>query len=142
MQKYVHSMIDFFELFEKLKFTMDKYGSIYTAILFKLKDPTRLAEFQEFLLKYLRISDTVFSYWQQQVLVILEETSIRWAIILDEQLREKIKEKWFSYNYYCSAIQGNFIDSDEELIKNLKRRLEFAQKINSDECIHNLGSIN
>jgi hypothetical protein len=77
MQRYIHNTIDFFELFEKLKFEIEKYGSIYTAIIFDVKDESRLNEFGNFLLKYLRISDTVFSYKENKLLVILEETTIR-----------------------------------------------------------------
>jgi len=139
MQRYIHNLIDFFELFEKLKFEMDRFGSIYTGVLFELKDDSRLNEFGDFLLKYLRISDTVFSVRKDRILVILEETTLRWALLLNEWLKEKIKEKWFKYNYYCSAIQWNFIDSDEKLLKSLKKRLKIAKKQNLKECVHDLS---
>jgi hypothetical protein len=45
MQRYIHNQMDFFELFEKLKFEMEKYGSIYTAMLFQIKDESRINEF-------------------------------------------------------------------------------------------------
>jgi len=45
MQRYIHNIVDFFELFEKLKFEMEKYGSIYTAMLFEIKDDSRINEF-------------------------------------------------------------------------------------------------
>jgi hypothetical protein len=50
-------------------------------------------EFREFLLKYLRITDTVFSFSDNKVLVILEEATIRGTLLLTENLREKIIEK-------------------------------------------------
>jgi len=140
MQRYIHNMVDFFELFEKLKFEMEKYGSIYTAMIFELQDKSRLNEFSSFLLKYLRISDTVFSYRENKLLVILEETALRWSLILNNNLREKIENKWFEYNYYCSAIQWDFIDSDEKLLKSLKKRLDIAINNNLKECIHNLDN--
>ena len=139
MQKYTHKIEAFSELFEKIKFEMEKYWATYTAIMFKVEDKTRLNAFQDFLLKYLRISDTVFSYSASKILIILEETTIRWALILNERLREKINEKWFKYDYYCAAIQGDFIDSDEKLIKSLKKRLKKAEECNATECVHSLS---
>jgi len=76
MQKYIHNMLQFFELFEKLKFSTSEYGSSFTAMLFKLKDKSDINDFQIFLLKYLRLTDTVFSYRDDTLLVILEETTI------------------------------------------------------------------
>ena len=140
MQRYVKNIVNFFELFEKLKFEMEKYGSIYTAIIFELKDKSRLNEFSDFLLKYLRISDTVFSYRDWKLIVILEETTLRWALILNENLRERIENKWFHYDYFCAAIQGDFIDSDEKLLKSLKKRLDIAIETNSTDCIYNLDN--
>ncbi len=139
MQRYIHNQVDFFELFEKLKFEMDEYDSIYTAMIFEIKDEYRLNEFGSFLLKYLRISDTVFTYRKNKLLVILEETTLRGALILNDWIRKKIKNKWFIYDYYCSAIQWNFIASDEKLLKSLEKRLELAHKLESDECIHDLS---
>jgi hypothetical protein len=46
-------------------------------MFFELKDESRLAEFQEFLLKYIRISDTIFTYSKNKVLLILKETTLR-----------------------------------------------------------------
>lgn len=139
MNKYVNNMESFPEIFEKIKFTSEKYGSNYTAILFKLKNDSIIHEFQEFLLKYLRISDTVFSYNKTKVLVILEETSIRWAIVLNEKLREKINEKWFKYDYFCAAMQWDFIDSHEKLIKSLNKRLKIAKECSTSKCVHSLS---
>lgn len=139
MQKYIHNMLQFFELFEKLKYETVEYGSSFTTILFKLKDKSKMEEFQIFLLKYLRLTDTVFLYRDDTLLVILEETTIRWAIRLNESLREKIEEKWFDYDYFCASIQGEFIDSDEKLLKSLNKRLDIAIELNSKECIHALS---
>ena len=140
MQKYIHEIKHFPELFEKIAFEMEKFWASYTAIMFELKNDSKLDEFEKFLLKYIRISDTVFSYSSSKVLVILEETTLRWAFILDEKLREKIKEKWFKYDFYSAAIQGDFIDNEEKLIKSLKKRLKKAREENSNECIHSLSS--
>lgn len=140
MQKYIHKIEEFSELFEKIKFETEKYWATYTAIMFKLKDNSRLNEFQEFLLKYIRISDTVFSYSKSKVLLILEETTLRWWLIFNEKLREKINEKWFKYDYYCAAIQWDFIDSDEKLIKSLKKRLKKAHETKSNECVYSLSN--
>ena len=139
MQKYIHKIMDFFELFEKIKFETEKYGATYSAMMFEVKDESRINEFQEFLLKYIRISDTVFSYKESKVLLILEETTIRWALLLNERLREKIDQKWFKYDYYCAAIQWDFIDSDEKLIKSLKKRLKKARECNATDCVHSLS---
>gem|GEM_PF-6269061 len=46
-------------------------------MMFEIKDSSRLNEFQDFLLKYIRISDTVFAYSSNKILVILEETTLR-----------------------------------------------------------------
>lgn len=140
MQKYIRNIVNFFELFEKLKFEMDKYGSIYTAMIFELKDKSKMNEFSEFLLKYLRISDTIFSYRDNKVLVILEETTLRWALILNDNLKERIESKWLKYNYYCAAIQWDFIDSDEKLLKSLKKRLDIAINDDIKECVHDLDN--
>ena len=139
MQKYIHKIMDFFELFEKIKFETEKYWATYSAMMFEIKDESRISEFQKFLLKYIRISDTVFSYKESKVLLILEETTIRWALLLNERLREKIEQKWFKYDYYCAAIQWDFIDSDEKLIKSLKKRLKKAHECSKGECIHSLS---
>ena len=139
MQKYIHNMLQFFELFEKLKYETIEYGSSFTTILFKLEDKSKMKKFQIFLLKYLRLTDTVFSYRDDTLLVILEETTIRWAIRLNESLRERIQFKWLNYDYYSSAIQWEFIDSDEKLLKSLNKRLDIAIKLDSKECIHALS---
>jgi len=138
MQKYVHEMEEFPEFFSKLHYWMEKYWAIYSALLFKVKDKTRLNEFREFLLKYLRITDTVFSFSENKVLVILEEATIRWTLLLTENLSEKIKEKWFAYDYYCSAVQWDFIDSEDKLYKALKKRLKIAKEGNIKECVYSL----
>ena len=139
MQRYIHNLIDFFELFEKLNFQIKEYDSTYTAMLFELKDESRINEFGSFLLKYLRISDTVFNIRNDRFLVILEETNLRWALILNKEIRNKIEKKWFTFDYYCSAIQWDFIDSDEKLLKSLKKRLKIAKKNNLKECVYDLS---
>ncbi len=140
MQKYIHKIDNFPETFERIHHEMEDFWATYTAMLFELKDESRLAEFQEFLLKYIRISDRVFTYSKNKVLLILKETTLRWAFILDENLRDKIKEKWFKYDFFCAAIQWDFIDSDEKLIKSLKKRLKKAKEEDASECIHSLSS--
>jgi len=139
MKKYVHKIENFEELFEKIKFEMEKYWAIYTAMIFKLKDESQMKDFEDFLLKCLRISDTVFSLSKNKIMLILEETTIRWAIVLDEKLKEKIIEKSFKYEYYCSAIQWDFIDSEEKLVKSLKKRLKRAKELDSSDCIYSLS---
>ncbi len=138
MQKYVHKIETFPELFEKITFETEKFWASYTAMMFEIKDSSRLNEFQDFLLKYIRISDTVFAYSSNKILVILEETTLRWAFILNERLREKIKEKWFKYNFFSAAIQWDFIDNYEKLLKSLKKRLKIAREENTKECVHSL----
>lgn len=139
MLKYIHNIDSFKELFDKIKFHSEKYGASYTAMMFYLDDENRLNEFWEFLLKYLRISDTVYKYSKHKILVILEETSIRWATILNERLRDKIEEKWFKYDYYCSAIQWEFMDSEQALFKNLKKRIKKALECNTKKCVSELS---
>ena len=138
MQKYVHNIEELDELFEKLKYETEKYWAVYTAIVFELKDDSRLHEFQEFLLKYIRISDTVFEYTDSKVLIILEETTLRWSLILNNRLKEKIEEKWFHCDYYCAAMQWDFVDSDEKLLKSLEKRLKKAHSCSEDECVYDL----
>ena len=140
MQRYVRNIVNFFELFEKLKYEMDEYGSIYTAMIFRLKDESQIEDFSKFLLKYIRISDTVFSYRDNKILLILEETALRWALVLNENLKERIKHKWLDYDYHCAAIQGDFIDSDEKLLKSIKKRLDIAIEKDNWECIHDIDS--
>ena len=138
MQKYIHKIEDFDELFEKLKYESEKYWAIYSAIMFKLEDSSRLADFQEFLLKYVRISDTIFSIPENKVLLILEDTTIRWALNFVESLSKKIKEKWFTYKYYCSAIQWDYIEKEKQLIKALKKRIKKAKKEKIENCVIDL----
>ena len=139
MQKYVHNMVQFFELFEKLKFETIEYESRFTAMLFKLKGKSDIDDFEKFLLKYLRLTDTVFVYRNDTLLVILEETTIKGAIHLNQLLKERINSKWFKFKYYCAAIQWDFIDSDKKLLKSLNKRLDIAIELKSKECIHALS---
>jgi len=135
MQKYVHKIEDLEKLFDKLKFETEKYDSVFSAILFRLDDSSRISEFQEFLLKYIRISDSVFMVSDNKVLLILEDTTIRWAINFGEDLAKKIKQKGFSYKYYCSAIQWDYIESEKKLLKSLKKRLKKAKEEKRRECV-------
>jgi hypothetical protein len=57
---------------------------------------------------------------------------------LTENLREKIIEKWFTYEYFCSAVQWDFIDTEKKLYKSLKKRLKIAKELNLSECVHGL----
>ena len=138
MQKYVHKIEEFDELFKKLSFGSEKYWSIYSAIMFKLEDSSRYRDFIEFLLKYIRISDTIFYYSENKILIILEDTTIRWAINLTQNLSEKIKEKWFTYKYYVSAIQWDYIETEKKLFKALKKRLKKAKEENIEDCVIDL----
>ena len=141
MLKYIHDIENLPELFDKIKYETEKYGASYTAMIFHLDDESGLNEFGEFLLKYLRISDTLFTYSKHKLLVILEETTLRGALILNERLREKIEEKWFKYDYYCAAVQGEFIDDVEKLKKRLKKRLKKAHECKAKECVYSLSCI-
>lgn len=139
MQKYVHKMEEFEELFEKIKYETEKYWAVYTAIVFELKNSSLLEDFQAFLLKHLRISDTIFEYTDSKILVILEETTLRWSLILNERLKSKIEEKSLKFDYYCATIQWDFIDSDEKLLKSLEKRLEKAHSCPENECVYSLS---
>ena len=139
MQKYIHKIEKLPELFDKLSYETEKFGASYTALMFELRNKDKLNEFWKFLLHYLRISDTVFKYSNTKLIVILEETTIRWAILLNEKLREKIEEKWFKYNFYCSATQWDFLEHSDELLKALKKRIKIARDCDSTDCIHSLS---
>ncbi len=139
MQKYIHKMNKLPELFDKLKYESNHYGSSYTAIMFDIADESKMKDFSKFLLKHLRISDTIFIYSETKILVILEETTIRWALILDEKLREKIIEKGLGCKFYCWAVQWTFIDDLKSLKVALEKRIEKAKNTNSDECEFDLS---
>ena len=139
MQKYIHKIDKLPELFDKLSYETKKFGASYTAVMFELHNKNRLNEFWEFLLHYLRISDTVFKYSETRLVVVLEETSIRWAILLNDKLRDKIDEKWFKYHFFCSAIQWDFLEDSDELLKALKKRIKISKNCDSNECIHSLS---
>jgi len=138
MLKYVHKIEEFDELFKKLNFSSEKYWAIYSAMMFRIEDSSRLSEFENFLLKYIRISDTVFSFSENKVFLILEDTTIRWAIKLAENLKNKIKEKWFTYKYYCAAVQWDYIETEKKLYKSLKKRLKKAKEEKAEDCVINL----
>lgn len=141
MQKYIHSIEKLKELFDKINYESQHFWATYTWMMFELKNPELLNTFWEFLLHYLRISDTVFYYSENRILLILEETTLRWAILLNEKLREKIKEKWFSFDFYSAAVQWNFIDDIKALEKSLKKRLKKAKEDNTQDCIYSLSNI-
>lgn len=138
MQKYIHKLEDFSKIFDKLSYSMDKYWATYSVMMFEIKDSNRIAEFEDFLLKYIRITDTIFSYSKGTILLLLEETTIRWALLLEENLREKIKDKWFKYDYYSSAVQWDYIEKEKKIYKALKKMLKIAKEDNKKECIYNL----
>lgn len=137
--KYIHKIEELPDLFEKLTYESEKFGASYSAMMFDVNQKSRLNTFWDFLLHYLRISDTVFVYSKTKLLVILEETTLRWALLLNEKLREKIKEKWFKYKYDCSAIQGDFIEDAKALEKALKKRLKKAKECPDNGCAHSLS---
>ena len=138
MQKYVHKIEEFDELFKKLSFGSEKYGSIYSAMMFQISNKERLADFEEFLLKYIRISDTMFSFSEDKIFLVLEDTTIRWAINLCENLSEKVEEKWFTYKYFVSAIQWDYIETEKKLFKALKKRLKKAREEKIENCVIDL----
>ena len=139
MQKYIHEMDKLPELFDKLSYESLKFWASYTAMMFEFDDEEMFSKFWDFLLHYLRISDTVFKYSKKKYLVILEETTLKWALLLNDRLREKIEEKWFGYKFHCSAVQGNFIDEIPALEKTLKKRLKKAKECGSTDCVHTLS---
>jgi len=141
MQKYIHKMSELPELFEKLNFESEKFGATYTAIMFEIINSEKYIDFWKFLLKELRISDTIFSYSKTKILVILEETTLRWALLLNNELRKEIEDIWYKFKFYCSATQWNFIDNDMSLEKTLEKKLSKAKKLKTKECIYSLSSV-
>lgn len=139
MLRHINNIEDLPELFEKLKYETNKYWASYTAMLFDIKDERHHDDFWKFLLKHLRISDTIFMYGRKKYIVILEETTQRWAILLNDKLRDKINEKWFNYDYFCSSIQWDSIDDIEKLKKRLKKRLKKAKECNTKDCVYSLS---
>ncbi len=139
MSKRIQNIELFKELFEKIKYESEKYWASYTAMMFYIKDKDKLEDFSKFLLKYLRISDTIYLYSKHKILVILEETTIRWSMILNERLREKIKNKNLSYDYYCSSIQWDFISDVNSLESSLKKRLKKAIECDTKKCVSELS---
>jgi hypothetical protein len=136
--EYIHELWDFSKLFQKLKFSMEENWAIYSAIIFVIKDEKKLNEFRKVLLKYSRITDTVFSFYDAKTLIVLEDTSIRWSLDLEKKIRKKIKEKWLNYEFYSSAIQWDYIDTEKKLYKSLKKRLDIAKEKKKKECVYNL----
>lgn len=141
MQKYINEMSKFPELFEKLNYESEKFWATYTAILIDVIKKERMPNFWDFLLKHLRISDTIFVYSKTKMLVILEETTLRWALLLNDMLREKIKEKWFKYKYYCSAAQWDFQEDYKSMEKALKKRLKKAKEFKTTDCVYSLSYV-
>lgn len=141
MQKYIHEMSEFPELFEKLSFESEKFGATYTAIMFEIINHEKYVDFWNFLLKELRISDTIFSYSETKILVILEETTLRWALLLNNELREEIEDRWYKFKFFCSATQWNFIDNNMSLEKTLEKKLSKAKKLKTKECVYSLSSV-
>ena len=139
--KYIHDLKNFPELFEKLTYETEKFGASYTAMLFEVQDELLFNTFWEFLLHYLRISDTVYKYSDTKYLVVLADTSVRGGLLLNEKLREKIKEKWFKYIYFCGLTQWDFIENHKSLEKALKKRLKIARESKTKEAIYSLSSI-
>lgn len=141
MYKHIHQMSDFPELFEKLNYESEKFWATYTAIMFDVMKKERLQSFSEFLLLHLRISDNIFIYSKTKVMVILEETTLRGALLLNDMLREKINEKWFKYKYYCSAAQWDFQETYISLEKTLKKRLKKAKEFKTTDCVYSLSYV-
>jgi hypothetical protein len=109
--------------------------------MFEIINSEKYIDFWKFLLKELRISDTIFSYSKTKILVILEETTLRWALLLNNELRKEIEDIWYKFKFYCSATQWNFIDNDMSLEKTLEKKLSKAKKLKTKECIYSLSSV-
>lgn len=142
MQKYINEMSNFPELFEKLNYATEKFDATFTVVMIDVIKKERTPSFTDFLLKHLRISDNIFLYSKTKFLIILEETTLRWALLLNDMLRVKIKEKWFKYKYYCSAAQWNFQESHNSMIKTLNKRLKKAKEFKTTDCVHSLSYVN
>ena len=136
MQNYIHRMWDFSELFEKLDYKESKLGVPYTIMMFSITNKEKIIEFWEYLLKHLSKSDTIFLYSKSKIIVVLEETAIRWAVLIDEKLRKKIKKHWLKFKFYSSAIQWYSIEDIESLIKSLKKRLKKAKESGNFKLVH------
>ena len=141
MLKYIKKISDFSDLFEKLHYENEKYWATYTAMIFKIYDEKNLKDFEKFLLKYIRITDHIFEYSKTKLLVILEETTIKWAFKLHNDLKNKISKKEFLFDFYSSAIQWDFIETEKKLLKGLIKRIKIATKENSKNCVHSLSTI-
>lgn len=141
MKKYIHDFKEFPPLFEKLAFETAKFGASYTAMMFEIDKNDDLEAFWKFLLKNLRISDTLFYFSENRLLLVLEETTLRWWLVLNQKIREKLSLKWLNFHFYCSAIQWNFIDEKESLFKALKKRLKVAKECATTNCAHSLSCI-
>jgi len=142
MIKYVKNIKDFSKLFEKLSYENEKYWATYTAMMFKINNNEELEKLELFLLKYIRITDHIFEYSNKKILLILEETTLKWALNLNDILKKQLKKKNYNLNFYSSAIQWDFIEKESKLLKWLLKRLKIAEDEKTKKCIHSLSSIN
>lgn len=78
-------------------------------------------------MKYIRITDHIFEYSNKKILLILEETTLKWALNLNDILRKQLKKKNHTFNFYSSAIQWDFIEKESKLLKWLLKRLKIAE---------------
>ncbi len=135
--RLIKSKKDFYDLLEKLKFENERYWGAFTLMIFKLKKGN-FDKFVHFLLDNLRISDSVFVY-EDKVIVILEETTIRWAFILNNRLWEVIQENKLGFDYFCWVLQLDYITKTENVIPYLEKRLAIAEKRQLKECVDDIS---
>ncbi|MDQ7009262.1 MAG: hypothetical protein Q9M94_03140 [Candidatus Gracilibacteria bacterium] len=138
MKKDIHNLGDFSELFNKLKFSMEEHGAVYSAMIFVIKDEDKLVDFRNFILENTRITDSIFSFYDNKTLIVLEDTNIRLALSIEKNIRKEISQKGLKYNFYSSIIQGDYIETEKKLYKSLKKRLDIAKKKDLEECVYSL----
>jgi hypothetical protein len=141
MKNYIHDMGSFPELFDKISYEEEKLWIPYTVMLIDIMKKEKMEKFWPFLLKYLEPSDTIYFYAKTKFLIVFEETAIRWALLIDEKFRRKMKKHGCSCKYYSSAVQWHSIDDIQSLEKSLKKRLKKAKKCKKTDFIHSLSTV-
>jgi PleD family two-component response regulator len=111
-------------------------------MMFDITKKERIKKFWDFLLDNLRITDTVFHYHKTKFIIVLEETSIRRALLLNDSIRKKIKKCWCKFKFYSSAIQWDPMEDTESIIKALRKRLKKAKANKRTDFIHSLSRMN
>lgn len=141
MHNYIHKMDDFSELFDRLEYKEEKFWVHYSAMMIDIIQKDRLEKFWKYLLEYLNKSDTIFYYSKTKVIILLEETAMRWTIHIHNKFRKKLKHHWIKFKFYSSAIQWHWIEDIESLIKSLKKRLKKAKHCKTNELVYSLSFI-